>query len=175
MRPLRYIGHDTGGPDAPNKLAGKEVYIHDLVRPGMLHGKIKFSDHAHARILAIDTSRAERLPGVISVITGDTVPHVSVGFMRDNCALKRGVVRQFRDEIAAVAAISPDIAQQAVDLIEVQYEPLPAVFDPIEAMAEGAPLVHETDPRGRPRTTPATSTPRARPLPTSSRATSPCR
>ncbi len=152
MRELRYIGRDADRPDAPNKLAGKEVYIHDLTRPGMLHGKIKFSEHAHARIVRMDTSKAEALPGVVSVITGENTPRVSVGFLGDNCALKRGVVRQFRDEIAAVAAIDPDIAQQAVDLIEVEYEPLPAVFDPVEAMAEGAPLVHQTDPRGKPRT-----------------------
>jgi xanthine dehydrogenase molybdenum-binding subunit len=116
----------------------------------MLHGKIKFSEHAHARIRRIDTSKAARLPGVRAVITGYDTPEVRIGFLRDNFALKKDKVRQFRDEIAAVAAVDPDIAAEAVDLIEVDYEPLPGVFSPEEAAREGAPLVHELDPRGRP-------------------------
>ena len=149
MSGFRYIGHDTPRPEGGDKATGKAHYIHDLERPGMLFGKIKFSDHAHARIKRIDTSRAEKLPGVRAVITGYNTPEVRIGFLRDNFALKRDKVRQFRDEVAAVAAIDPDIAQEAVDLIEVEYEPLPAVFDPEEALRDGAPLVHETDPRGR--------------------------
>jgi len=116
----------------------------------MLHGKIKFSECAHARILSIDTTRAERLPGVRAVLTGFNTPEVRIGFLRDNFALKRDKVRQFRDEVAAVAAIDPDIAAEAVELIEVEYEPLPGVFDPGEALREGAPLVHERDAGGRP-------------------------
>jgi xanthine dehydrogenase molybdenum-binding subunit len=150
MSGFRYIGKDTPRPEGGDKATGKAHYIHDLERPGMLFGKIKFSDHAHARIKHIDTSRAEKLPGVRAVITGYNTPEVRIGFLRDNFALKRDKVRQFRDEVAAVAAIDPDIAQEAVDLIEVEYEPLPAVFDPIEALEDGAPLVHEHDPHGRP-------------------------
>jgi len=150
MSGFRYIGKDTPRPDGGDKATGKAHYIQDLERPGMLFGKIKFSEHAHARIRHIDTSRAERLPGVRAVITGFNTPQVRIGFLRDNLALKRDKVRQFRDEIAAVAALDPDIAQEAVDLIEVEYEPLPAVFDPEEALADGAPLVHEFDARGRP-------------------------
>jgi len=150
MSGFRYIGKDTPRPEGGDKATGKAHYIQDLERPGMLFGKIKFSDHAHARIIHIDTSRAERLPGVRTVITGYNTPQVRMGFLRDNLALKRDKVRQFRDEVAAVAAIDPDIAQEAVDLIEVEYEPLPAVFDPEEALADGAPLVHEFDARGRP-------------------------
>jgi xanthine dehydrogenase molybdenum-binding subunit len=150
MSGFRYIGKDTPRPEGGDKATGKAHYIQDLERPGMLFGKIKFSDHAHARIKHIDTSRAERLPGVRAVITGYNTPQVRMGFLRDNLALKRDKVRQFRDEVAAVAAIDPDIAQEAVDLIDVEYEPLPAVFDPEEALADGAPLVHEFDARGRP-------------------------
>ncbi|MHC4895646.1 MAG: xanthine dehydrogenase family protein molybdopterin-binding subunit [Planctomycetota bacterium] len=149
-RELHYIGRSGARPEGPDKVAGKALYIHDLTRPGMLYGKIKFSAHAHARIKHIDTQKAERLPGVKAVITGFNTPPVRVGFLRDNVALKRDKVRQFRDEVAAVAAIDPDIAQAAVDLIEVEYEPLPAVFDPIEALAAGAPQVHEVDGKGRP-------------------------
>ena len=146
-----FIGTDAARPDAPDKAAGKAVYIHDLVRPGMLFGKIKYSEHAHARIKRIDTSRAEKLPGVRAVLTGDNTPQVRYGFIKDNFVFKRDKVRQYRDEVAAVAAIDPDIAAEAVDLIEVEYEELPGVFDPEEALQEGAPLIHETDARGKPK------------------------
>lgn len=152
MSDFDFIGHMHARPDAADKATGRAVYVQDLVRPGMLHGKIKFSEHAHAKIVHIDTSRAERLPGVRAVLTGYNTKEVRIGFLRDNFALKRDRVRQFRDEVAAVAAIDPDIAQEAVDLIRVEYEPLPAVFTPEEAMKEGAILVHELDATGRPRT-----------------------
>ena len=151
MKDFSHIGKTTQRPDGPDKAAGKTLYIHDLQRPGMLYGKIKFSQYPHARIKHIDTSKAERLPGVKTVITANNTPEIRIGFLRDNPALKKDKVRQFRDEVAAVAAIDPDIAQEAVDLIHVEYEPLPGVFSPLEAMKEKAPLVHETDPRGRPR------------------------
>ncbi len=146
-----FIGTEAPRPDAPDKAAGKAVYIHDLVRPGMLFGKIKYSECVHARIKNIDTSRAERLPGVRAVLTGDNSPQVRYGFIKDNFVFKRDKVRQFRDEVAAVAATDPDIAAEAVDLIRVEYEELPAVFDPEEALQEGAPLIHETDGRGKPK------------------------
>ncbi|MFQ5557893.1 MAG: xanthine dehydrogenase family protein molybdopterin-binding subunit, partial [Acidimicrobiales bacterium] len=124
--------------------------VSDLDRPGSLHGAIKFSEHAHARIVGIDVSAARRLPGVRAVITAADVPEMRMGFLGDNVALKGEKVRQFRDEVAAVAAIDADIAREAVDLIDVEYEPLPALFTPEDALADGAVLVHETDPRGRP-------------------------
>ena len=151
MTNFRYIGKETSRPDGPDKAAGKAYYIHDLQRPGMLYGKIKFSDHPHARIKRIDTSKAERLPGVRAVITASNTPEIRFGFLRDNFALKKDKVRQYRDEVAAVAAIDPEIAEEAVELIEVEYEPLPGLFSPREAMKEGAPLVHESDPQGHPR------------------------
>jgi len=149
---LRHVGHDLPRPDAGDKAAGRAAYIHDLSRPGMLWGKIKFSEHASARIAHIDTSRAERLPGVRAVLTGDNTPEVRIGFLRDNLALKKGRVRQFRDEVAAVAAISRDIAEEAVSLIRVEYEPLPGVFTPDDALLPGAPLVHDRDADGMPLT-----------------------
>jgi xanthine dehydrogenase molybdenum-binding subunit len=151
MKNFNYIGKDLPRPDAPDKAAGKAVYIHDLKRPGMLYGKIKFSACAHARISYIDTSKAEELPGVKAVITAYNTPEVRIGFLRDNFALKKEKVRQFRDEVAAVAAVSPDIAAEAIDLIQVEYEPLPGVFTIEDATKKGAPLVHEIDPQGRPR------------------------
>jgi xanthine dehydrogenase molybdenum-binding subunit len=151
MTEYSFIGTEAPRPDAPDKAAGKALYIHDLIRPGMLYGKIKFSKYAHAKIKHIDTSKAEKLPGVHAVITGYNTPEIQIGFIRDNFALKKDKVRQFRDEVAAVAAIDPDIAEEAVDLIKVEYEELPAVFTPEDALKEGAPLIHEVDSRGRPK------------------------
>jgi xanthine dehydrogenase molybdenum-binding subunit len=151
MTDFRYIGKDIPRPDSSDKAAGKAHYIHDLKRPGMLYGKIKFSSHAHAVIKHIDTSKAERLAGVRAVITASNTPEIRLGFLRDNCALKKDKVRQFRDEVAAVAAIDSDTAEEALELIQVEYEPLPAVFNLDEAMGEEAPLVHETDSRGNAR------------------------
>jgi CO/xanthine dehydrogenase Mo-binding subunit len=151
MTEYRYIGTDSPRPDAPDKAAGKALYIHDIVRPGMLYGKIKFSDFAHAKIRRIDTTKAERLPGVYGIVTGYNTPEIRIGFIRDNFVLKRDKVRQFRDEVAAVAAIDPDIAEEAVDLIRVEYEELPGVFTPEHALREDAPLIHDVDVRGRPK------------------------
>lgn len=151
MNEYSFIGKSIPRPDAPDKVAGKAMYIHDIIRPGMLYGKIKYSDYAHARIKHIDTSKAERLPGVKAVITAYNTPEIRIGFLRDNFALKKDKVRQFRDEIAAVAAIDPEIAEEAVELIEVEYEELPGIFSPEEAMKEDAPLIHEFDPQGRPK------------------------
>lgn len=148
MTEFNYLGSETPRPEGADKLGGRARYISDISRPGMLHGKIKFSDHAHALIKNIDTSAARALPGVRAVITAEDVPEVRYGFMRDNLALKKDRVRQFRDEVAAVAATSPEVAQQAVDLIRVEYEPLPGVFSPEEALADDAPILHETDSRG---------------------------
>ncbi len=151
MTQFNVIGTESARPDAPDKAAGRAVYIHDLERPGMLYGKIKFSDYAYARIRHIDTRKAEKLPGVRAVITGYNTPEIRIGFIKDNFALKKDTVRQFRDEVAAVAATDPETAEEAVDLIEVEYEELPGVFTPEEALKEGAPVLHETDPRGRPK------------------------
>ncbi|MBW1775611.1 MAG: xanthine dehydrogenase family protein, partial [Deltaproteobacteria bacterium] len=93
----------------------------------------------------------EKLHGVRAVITGYNTPEIRIGFIRDNFALKKGRVRQYRDEVAAVAAIDPEIAEEAVDLITVEYEELPGVFTPEEALRQGAPLVHEEDARGNPK------------------------
>ena len=145
-----FVGKSVPRTIEADKVTGKAVYIDDLKRPGMLYGKILYSKHAHAKIKHIDTSQAEKLEGVRAVLTGQNIPDVRVGFLKDQTVLKKDVVRQFRDEVAAVAAISPEIAEEAVRLINVEYEKLPAVFDPFEAMKQEAPLVHETDVRGRP-------------------------
>jgi xanthine dehydrogenase molybdenum-binding subunit len=132
-------------------VTGGAVYINDLKRPGMLHGKILYSAHPHARIKHIDVAKAKALPGVRAVLTADDVPEIPLGFMKDNRPLKGGKVRSLRDEVAAVAATDPETAAEALSLIKVDYEPLPGIFTPEDALAQGAPLIHETDPKGRER------------------------
>ncbi|MCP3954926.1 MAG: xanthine dehydrogenase family protein molybdopterin-binding subunit [Desulfobacterales bacterium] len=129
--------------DAVDKATGRSRYIQDLKLPEMLYGKILYSKYPHARIVNIDTSKAKKLMGVRAVITGEDIPDIRMGVYKDNPPLKKGKVRSYRDEVAAVAAIDPDIAAQALELIEVTYEALPTVFDPEAAMAQDAPLIHE--------------------------------
>ncbi len=143
MEELRYVGKDIPKLDAVDKVTGRSIYVQDLKVPGMLYGKILRSKHPHAKIVRIDTSKAKSLSGVRAVITANDTPEIRFGFMKDQPVLKKGKVRSYRDEIAAVAAVDPETAQEALDLIEVEYEPLPGVFDPEAAMLGDAPLVHE--------------------------------
>ncbi|RLC73908.1 MAG: xanthine dehydrogenase family protein molybdopterin-binding subunit, partial [Chloroflexi bacterium] len=117
MAEYQYIGKSIPRTYETDKVTGRAIYIDDLKLPGMLYGKILYSNYAHARIKRIDTTRAKKLPGVRAVLTGYDIPEVRVGFIKDQTVLKKDVVRQFRDEVAAVAATSPEIAQEALDLI----------------------------------------------------------
>jgi CO/xanthine dehydrogenase Mo-binding subunit len=143
MSNLCSVGKRVPKLDAVDKATGRAKYIQDLKVPGMLYGKILYSKYAHAKIVKVDTTRAKALPGVLSVLTGEDVPEIRMGVYKDNLALKKEKVRSFRDEVAAVAATTPEIAEEARNLIEVTYEALPAIFDPEEALKEGAPLIHE--------------------------------
>jgi len=146
---LNVIGKPYPKKDARIKVTGECKFAADLVVPGMLHGKMLRSPHAHARILGIDTSRAERLPGVKAVITGKDFPGITYGnfiHTRDYLPLALDRVRYIGEEVAAVAAIDEDMAYEGLDLIEVEYEPLRAVFGPEEAMKEGAPLLYDDKP-----------------------------
>ncbi|MFQ5946094.1 MAG: xanthine dehydrogenase family protein molybdopterin-binding subunit, partial [Anaerolineae bacterium] len=143
MDSFRIIGQRVAKLDGPEKLTGQTRYLHDLEVPRMAHGKILRTRYPHARICRIDTRRAEGLPGVLAVITGDSVEQYPFGFARDHLALKRGKARCIRDEVAAVAAETEALAREALDLIEVEYEELPAVFDPESALRPEAPLVQE--------------------------------
>ncbi|WP_457551294.1 xanthine dehydrogenase family protein molybdopterin-binding subunit [Desulfobacula sp.] len=130
--------------DAAQKAMGRAEYIQDIILPEMVYGKILYSRHAHAKIVSIDTSKAKALPGVLSVITGEDVPEkMKMGFYKDNPPIKKGKVWSFRDEVAAVAAKTPEIAKKALDLIEIEYEELEGIFDPEKAMEKDSPLVHE--------------------------------
>ncbi|RPH81234.1 MAG: xanthine dehydrogenase family protein molybdopterin-binding subunit, partial [Candidatus Rokuibacteriota bacterium] len=146
MTTLAVIGKGVPKRDGAEKVTGRTRYLHDLELPRLAHGKILRARHPHARVRRLDTSRAAALPGVLVVITAAEVEQHPFGFARDQLALKAGTVRCVRDEIAAVAAESAAIAEAALDLIEVDYEELPAVFDPQTAVRAGAPLVHEERP-----------------------------
>ncbi|UCD17766.1 MAG: molybdopterin-dependent oxidoreductase [Candidatus Zixiibacteriota bacterium] len=132
--------------DAVDKATGKALYTDDLKRPRMLTAAILHSPLAHARILNIDTSRAERLPGVKAIVThreAGTRPYGVSPARYDETIFCHDKVRYVGDEIAAVAAIDQDIALEAVDLIKVDFEELPAVLDGRTAMEEGQPQLHE--------------------------------
>jgi xanthine dehydrogenase molybdenum-binding subunit len=142
-QPFTIVGKSTPKRDGPDKVTGRTRYLHDLELPRLAHGKILRTPLPHARIVRLDAGRARARPGVLAVLTGDDVPPHPFGFAKDQIALKRGKVRCIRDEVAAVAAETPEIAEEALALIDVEYEELPAVFDPLEALEPGAPIVHE--------------------------------
>jgi xanthine dehydrogenase molybdenum-binding subunit len=137
------IGKSFPKIDAPERVTGKAIYIQDLKLPRMLHAAILRADRVHAKILGIDTSAAEKLPGVRAIITAKDIDNVPFGHGKDNTALKGDRVRCIRDEIAAVAAESEPIARRACSLIKVEYEDLPAVCSPDEALTPDAPTIHE--------------------------------
>ena len=142
------IGKSIAMVDAARKTTGSGKYTDDLSLPGMLYGKILHSPHPHARIKGIDTSRAERLDGVIAVVTGKDAPNpfgiLPVG--HDEHALALDKVRYVGDNVACVAAVSEAIAEQALELIDVEYELLPAYFDPEKSMKAETNLIHDNKP-----------------------------
>lgn len=146
QRKFSVLGKSFPRVDAYDKITGKAEYVDDLVLPNMLYGKILRSPHAHAVIADIDVSKAEELPGVKAVITGRDILPKKYGAdpkFADQYGLAIDKVRYIGDEVAAVAAVDEEIAETALDLINVEYETLPAVFEIEEAMAPGAPLIHE--------------------------------
>ncbi|HEU0194811.1 MAG TPA: xanthine dehydrogenase family protein molybdopterin-binding subunit [Gaiellales bacterium] len=130
--------------DGKDKVTGLGRYTADLTFTGMLHARFRYSDHAHARILRVDTTAARALRGVFAVITAEDVPDVRYGpYVQDRSLFARDVVRFEGEVVAGVAALTPEIAEQAAALIEVDYERLPVIVDPEESLVEGAPLIHD--------------------------------
>ncbi len=144
MVDYRVIGRPTPSADGIGKVTGSTIYTADVDPPGALWGKVLHSPHAHARILQIDASQARDLPGVHAVVTGADINPGLYGrvAVRDVPPIARDRVRFAGERIAAVAAEDEDTAQQAIDLIEVQYEELTPLFTPEAALAEGAPIIH---------------------------------
>jgi 4-hydroxybenzoyl-CoA reductase subunit alpha len=150
---LSYVGQRIPRKDGPQKVSGRAIYTGDIQLPGMLVGRILRSPLPHAKILNIDTSRAERLSGVKGVISARDTAGIKHGFVEtpryppDQYPLATDRVRFLGEEIAAVAATDHYIAEEALSLIQVDYEPLAAVFDPEEAMQPGAPEIHASHPK----------------------------
>ena len=137
------IGRSITRGEGPDKVTGKSIYTADISVPGMLWGRVLRSPYPYARIVSIDTSKALALPGVYAVVTGQDVPETRVGRrMLDMPILAQDVVRFVGEKVAAVAAGSKDICDEALLLIEVEYEELDAVFDAEEAMESSAPDLH---------------------------------
>src|SRR3990172_5274623 len=147
MEKYSVIGKSLPRVDAVIKATGEAKFTADMVLPRILYGKILRSPYPHARILNIDTTRARSLLGVKAVITGKDTPGIKYGLIdvpqcpADKNPLAMDKVRYVGDEVAAVAAIDEDIAEEALDLIDVEYEELPSVFDPLEAMKPDAPKI----------------------------------
>lgn len=149
MNKYKVINTPVHNIDGIAKITGRAEYTFDVKLPGMLYGKILRSTHPHAKIINIDTSKAEALIGVKGVVTGKDTLGIKQGIWRrfkelcDEEILARKIVRYIGEPVAAVAAIDEDTAEEALDLIEVEYEPLPAVYEPLEAIKEEAPQLHE--------------------------------
>ena len=156
---LSVVGKRVLRPEASAKATGTAKYTVDIKFPGMLIGKVLRSPYPHARIVKIDKSEAEKLPGVETVITFEDVPKKLFNMAMDDILIRNQAVRFNRekqdqyvltdkvrfvgDAVAAVAAINGSIAEEALELIKVEYEKLPAVFDPEEAMKPDAPRIHD--------------------------------
>ena len=143
---LKIVGTNPVKHDGPDKVTGKAKFGADLFLPGMLMGKVLRSPHPHAIIKSIDTSKAEALPGVKAVVIGADFPDLPLGSPGGD--MTRNVIARekvFYDghPVAAVAATSEPIAKRAIKLIEVVYEALPHVIDPVDAMQPGAPILHD--------------------------------
>jgi CO/xanthine dehydrogenase Mo-binding subunit len=131
-------------PDGKEKVTGSGRYTADLNLTGQLHAKLRYADHTHARIVSIDASRAGAMPGVLAVVTHEDVPDVLYGDLaQDRRLFAKERVRFEGDVVAAVAALTREIAAEAAAAIEVEYEALPAVSDIEAALEDGAPLIHE--------------------------------
>lgn len=153
MSELKFVGKSFKRKDGPDKVTGRALYSEDVKLPGMLIGRVLRSPHPHARIVSIDTSRARALSGVKAVITVEDTKGIKHGFVEtprypaDQEVLARGKVVHVGEELAAVAAVDAITAQQALELIDVVYEILPAVFDPERAMDPLAPEIHPSHPK----------------------------
>lgn len=143
---LNVVGKRLPLHDGVAKARGTAQFTDDIIFPGMLFGKILRSPLPHARIIHIDTTKARKMKGVKGVVTGQDIPDRLYGIVpkaRDEYALAKGKVRYIGDDVAAVCAIDQEIAEEAITLIKVEYEELPAVYDPLDSIKEGAPVIHE--------------------------------
>jgi len=140
----RIIGQSVTRSDVLDKVTGKMLFPGDLYMEGMLYAKVLWSGRPHARILSVDVTEAEKVPGVVAILTADDVPCNEYGLIfKDQPALNKDKVRSVMDNLAIVVAEDERTARRARDLIKVEYEDLPVLTDPRQAVKEGAVLVHE--------------------------------
>ncbi len=140
------VGQRATRPDGRLHGLGQTQYIDDLTFPHMIHAKVLRSAHAHARIISVDTREAEAMPGVLATLTGKEIPTNSFGpTLQDQPVLADTVVRHRGDGVAAVAAVTEQLAADALEKIKVEYEPLQPVFDPLEALEDDSPKIHGGD------------------------------
>lgn len=143
MQTLKYVGKPIQRIDELDKVTGAAQYVDDFdFGPNLLYAELVESTQAHARIMRIDTSAAERVPGVVKVVTGRDFPYRFGLYMQDRYVLPQDRVRFVGEQVAAVIARDAATAKRAAALVQVEYEPLPALFDPVEALNEDAPLLH---------------------------------
>src|SRR5512141_2726668 len=145
------VGQSIPRNDARGKVTGQTAYSGDLSREGMLFMKVLFAERPHARVLSVDTAAAERAPGVVAVYTAKDVPVNEYGLQIPDQPVLCGpgstiphgdIVRFVGDQVAVVVAETEAAAQSALKLIQVDYEDLPILSDPLEAMKPGAPILH---------------------------------
>src|SRR5512137_2950538 len=137
------VGDSVPRVDAYEKVTGAAIFADDIqFGPGMLYARIVRSPHPHALIKSINVEQAKKLPGVKAIVTGEEFPGLTGLYLSDRYIFARDRVRYVGDPVAGVAATSEEIAEQAVALIEVEYEPLPGVFDPEFGASPEAPLLH---------------------------------
>jgi aerobic carbon-monoxide dehydrogenase large subunit len=145
---VRGLGHSVKRKEDERFIRGKGNYVDDVVLPGMLHMELLRSSFAHARIVSVDTSRAEALPGVVAVVTGELMAQHNLAWMPTlsgdtQAVLATDKVRFQGQEVAAVIAESAYVAKDALELIDVEYEPLPALTTPQQALADDAPVIRD--------------------------------
>jgi carbon-monoxide dehydrogenase large subunit len=139
-----YVGKSAPKIEGEKKVTGQALYTADYVLPGTVWGRVLRSPYPHARISRVNTDRAKVYPGVLAVLTAADIPAVLTGRrLRDMPMLASDRVRFIGEKVAVVAAVERDVAEEAAHLIEVEYKPLTPVFDPLAAITEGAPELHE--------------------------------
>ncbi|MFO7951423.1 MAG: molybdopterin cofactor-binding domain-containing protein [Bacillota bacterium] len=143
MAELKHVGTSLPRKDAVEKVTGSAKFIEDLYIGPMLHAKIKKSTVAHGKIININTEKARSHPGVKAVLTGKEYPNRIGLYLIDRNFLAVDKVRYWGEPVAVVAAVSEEAAKEGAEMIEVEYEELPGVFDPREGMKPDAPLIHE--------------------------------
>jgi carbon-monoxide dehydrogenase large subunit len=140
---MDYIGKAMPQFDSYLKVTGTATYAFDMELPGMLYAKLVTSPHAHARIIKIDTSAAANMPGVVAVATGAEFPYRLGIYVGDRDILAVDKVRWVGHPVAAVIAETLEAAEQAIDQVDIEYELLPPLFDPMESLKPDAPIIHE--------------------------------